>query len=201
MAEPSPFPTLETQRLVLREITAADAPALFSIHGDAHLMRWFGVDPLPDLAAAENLVKGFAAWREQPNPGTRWGIQRKGTAGLMGTCGLFSWNRRWRKCVLGYELALDAQSHGYMQESLVAVLQWGFANMELNRVEAQVHPSNAPSLKLCKKLGFQEEGLLRQVGYWGGGFHDMLQLSLLRSEWQASADRGVDTHLNPGCAP
>ena len=57
MALQTPFPTLETPRLVLREIVAADAPALLFIHGDPELMRWFGNDPLPDVAAAEASVR------------------------------------------------------------------------------------------------------------------------------------------------
>lgn len=128
------FPTIETTRLVLREIVPDDAPALFDIHGDESLMRWFGVEPLADLAGAEKLVALFAPWRTQPNPGIRWGIQRKGEEGLSGTCGLFGWNRAWRKCTIGYELA------------------------------------------------FQREGLLRELGYWRGTYHDMLQFSLLRKD-------------------
>src|SRR5512139_756300 len=45
----SGFPTIETDRLLLREIVAADAPALFAIHSDAQAMRWFGSDPLTEL--------------------------------------------------------------------------------------------------------------------------------------------------------
>jgi RimJ/RimL family protein N-acetyltransferase len=84
---PKPFPELETPRLLLREIGPSDAPALFAIHGDADVMRWFGFDPLPDLSAAHNLIKVFDSWRRQPNPGTRWGIQVKGgDPVLIGTC-------------------------------------------------------------------------------------------------------------------
>jgi ribosomal-protein-alanine N-acetyltransferase len=183
MPELASFPTLETERLLLREIAAHDAPALFSIHGDAELMRWFGVDPLADLAGAEDLIKLFTSWRVQANPGTRWGIHIKNEPTLIGTCGLFGWNRNWRKCIIGYELAADAQGRGYMYEALTAMLAWGFANMELNRVEAQIHPENFPSIKLSQKLGFVEEGRLRQGGHWGGQFHDLLQFSLLRREW------------------
>lgn len=46
-------------------------PALLSIHGDPELMRWFGNDPLPDMAAAEALINTFHGWRQLPNPGTR----------------------------------------------------------------------------------------------------------------------------------
>lgn len=183
-ANTSPFPTIETARLVLREIVLEDAGDLFSIHGDESLMRWFGVDPLKDLSGAEKLVALFASWRAQPNPGTRWGIQVKGESHLSGTCGLFAWNRAWRKCTVGYELAAAAQGKGYMHEALSAMLDWGFANMELNRVEAQVHPENAASIRSVSRLGFRQEGLLRELGYWRGEYHDMLQYSLLRKDWE-----------------
>lgn len=185
-----PFPAIETQRLLLREIVPADAPALFAIHGDPVLMRWFGADPLPDVVAAEGLVKLFASWRALSNPGVRWGLQVKGSVGLIGSVGLFAWNRNWRKCTLGYELAREMHGRGYMREALEACLSWGFKNMELNRIEAQIHPDNGASLRSVHKLGFVEEGRLRQVGYWGGAFHDLLQYSLLWEDWRA---RGAET--------
>lgn len=70
----SDFPTLQTKRLQLREITVADAPALLAIHGDAQAMRWFGAEPLTELQQAERLADVFAGWRKLPNPGVRWGI-------------------------------------------------------------------------------------------------------------------------------
>ncbi len=93
--------TFETERLLLRELIAKDAMALFSIHGDAEHMRLFGNDPVPDVAGAEALIQVFAGWRQLPNPGTRWALEIKGKPGLIGTCGLFAWNRSWRKCTCG----------------------------------------------------------------------------------------------------
>lgn len=179
----SDFPVLETPRLLLREIVAADAPALFGIHGNAERMRWFGVDPLPDEPAAARLVETFAGWRQLANPGTRWGLQSKEAEGLIGTCGLFGWNRGWRKCSIGYELAADWEGKGLMREALAAMLDWGFEQMQLNRVEAQIHPLNEASLRLVAALGFVQEGLLRELGFWGGQYHDMLQFSLLRRDY------------------
>ena len=189
MTPPGKFPTLETDRLFLRELMEADAAALLAIHGDAELMRLFGNDPIPDLASAEALIKTFSGWRQLPNPGTRWAIEIKGTAGLVGTCGLFGWNRAWRKCTVGYELAQTAQGKGYMQEALTAALSWGFKEMSVNRIEAQVHPDNGPSLKLLRRLHFVEEGRLRQGGYWAGQYHDLLQYSLLRQDWIVDGNR------------
>lgn len=179
-----PFPHLQTARLRLREIVADDGPALFRLHGDAALMRWYGVDPLPDEAAAQRLVTLFAGWRTHANPGVRWGLERLGAPGLIGTLGLFGWHRAWRKCTLGYELAAEAQGQGYMHEALQAALGWGFAEMALHRIEAQVHPDNRASVRSLQRLGFVEEGRLRELGHWGGAVHDMLQFGLLAREWR-----------------
>ncbi len=185
------FPALVTERLHLREIVDADAEALFAIHGDPATMRWFGHDPLPDLDAARRLVQVFASWRDQLNPGHRWALERRDAPGLIGTCGLFAWNRQWRRCTVGYELAAGQQGRGYMHEALCAVLDWGYAEMEVHRIEAQIHPDNAPSLRLARRLGFVEEGRLREIARWGGRQHDMLQFSLLRHEWMpATAGSG-----------
>ena len=193
----STFPQLESARLHLREITDADAPALLAIHGDAEHMRWFGADPPADLDGARGLVRLFASWRQQPNPGTRWGLERKDRPGLIGSCGLFAWNRAWRKCALGYELAPQQQGQGLMREALCAALDWGFAQMQLNRIEAQVHERNRASLQLLTGLGFEQEGRLRQVAYWGGQHHDLLQCALLAQDWPTRGDR----HREPSAAP
>ena len=178
----SDFPTLTTPRLFLREIVPADAPALFAIHSNDDAMRWFGSDTMLALQDAEKLIENFAAGRKLANPGTRWGITDRTSGQLLGSCGLFKWNRNWRSCALGYELAQAAWGQGLMQEALECVLDWGFEHMALNRVEAQVAPQNTASIKRLEALGFVREGLLRQAGFWLGEHRDLLQYALLRAE-------------------
>jgi [ribosomal protein S5]-alanine N-acetyltransferase len=185
------FPTLFTERLVLREITHLDAPALFAIHGNAEAMQWFGNDPLLDIAAAVAMIDTFDGWRRLPNPGHRWGIQLADSEELIGTCGLFKWNRNWRACTIGYELHPAHQGRGYMIEAATCCIDWGFETMQLNRIEAQIHPLNTASLSLAQRLGFVQEGRIREAGYWGGQFHDLLQIALLRS------DRKPDDYVLP----
>ena len=176
------FPTIETDRLLLREIVASDAPALLAMHGDAQAMRWFGSDPLTELAQAEKLVEMFAGWRHMPNPGVRWGIQRKPDGTLIGSCGLSKSNRGWKSCIIGSALARAAWGPGFMTEALSEALAWGFRDMELHRVEAQVHPENAASMKLLRHLGFVREGHLREAGFWQGQHHDLVLFALLRRD-------------------
>lgn len=181
----SVFPTLLTPRLQLREIVADDVPALFAVHSDDDAMHWYGVDPLLTMAEAEKLVQVFAGWRNLPNPGTRWGIALRSGGPLIGSCGLFNWNRNWRSCVLGYELGRAAWGQGLMQEALSAALPWGFEHMDLNRIGAQVHPENTASIRRLQALGFTREGVLRQAGFWRGKHRDLVQYSLLRQEFEA----------------
>lgn len=180
----SNFPTLETKRLLLREIVVTDASALLAIHGDADAMRWFGTDPPVDIVQAEKMIETFAGWRQMPNPGTRWGIQRRLDGALIGSCGLFKWNRGWKSCTTGYELAQSAWGQGFMVEALSAAIAWGFEHMDLRRVEAQVNPENSASMKLLLRLGFAQEGCMREAGYWLGRHHDLLQFGLLRREYR-----------------
>jgi [ribosomal protein S5]-alanine N-acetyltransferase len=182
----TPFPQLLTDRLRLRQLDLDDAAELFAIYSDPQTMQWFGVDPLTQLEQAQNLIVKFMAWRTEANPGTRWGIERMSDGRLIGTCGLFKWHQGWHKCALGYELSRAAVGQGYMQEALRAILPWGMREMNLNRIEAQIHPANLPSIRLVERLNFAAEGTLREAGYWGGEFHDLLQYALLRRDYVAA---------------
>jgi len=179
----SDFPTLESPRLYLREIVSSDAPALFRIYSDAQVMRWFGSDPMTAPTDAQYLVNLYAGWRRMANPGTRWGLQLKGRDELIGTCGLFKWNRGWKNCTVGFELDRSGWGRGLMKEALATILPWGFEVLQVHRVEAQVHPHNAASLGLLSSLGFVREGLARQAGFWAGEHHDLVQMGLLENEY------------------
>ena len=185
------FPILDTKRLRLRELAKGDAEAIFAIHADVEGMRWFGSDPMKELSEAEQLIDIFADWRKLPNPGVRWGIERLDDGNIIGTCGLFKWNRAWRVCTIGYELAQHARNQGFMQEALASAITWGMQEMALNRVEAQIYPENVPSIKLAEKLGFRFEGILRQLGHWQEQFHDLGGYALLRNDWHKQ--RNVDS--------
>ena len=182
----SAFPVLETERLTLRELRHGDAPALLEIRGNAQVMQWMGTNALGDLEAAHHTVSQFLSGRVAMVPSTRWGLERKSDGQLLGTCGVFSWTKEWKKCVLGYELAVDAQRCGFMHEALKAILPWAFEHLELHRIEALIHPNNFASLKLADRMGFQIEGTLREVAFWNNTHHDMVQLGLLRRDFSPS---------------
>lgn len=179
MADIPAFPTLSTHRLHLREITQGDVHEMFATLGDPDLMKWFG-DPTPNLAATAEVIDTLASWRTLPDPGVRWGLERKAQPGLVGSCGLFRWVRRHRTCVIGYELARQAQGQGLMHEALSCAIDWGWEHMDLVRIVAHIHPDNVASQAVVDKLGFEREGLARKMLVWGGVHHDLLVYSLIR---------------------
>jgi len=73
-----------------------------------------------------------------------------------------------------------------MTEALRAVIDFAFSDgffFALNRIEAQTYLYSEPSMSLLRKLGFQDEGVRREVYYWKNQFHDMRCFSLLRRDW------------------
>lgn len=177
------FPELQTPRLRLRQLRPSDANAMFAILSDVEVTRTFGLERFTLIEEAEQRIRAInAGFRQQAS--LRWAIVRAEEDVLIGTCGYVYWKRPHRHAAVGYELARPFWRQGYMTEALTAVLHYGYTQMNLHRIEALVMPENTPSIQLLHRLGFQEEGLLREYGFWNGRFHNLLIFSLLRQEWQ-----------------
>ena len=71
-----------------------------------------------------------------------------------------------------------------MHEALVALLQYAFADLNLNRVEADIDSRNRASAACLVRLGFTREGLLRERWIVDGAVSDSELYGLLRSEWR-----------------
>ncbi len=178
------FPELQTPRLRLRQLQPSDAEAMFAILSDEAVTRTFGLERFTLVEEAAQRIRAInAGFQKQAS--IRWALVRPEDDVLIGTCGYVYWKRPHRHAAVGYELARAFWRQGYMTEALTAVLHFGYTQMKLHRIEALVMPENTPSIQLLHRLGFREEGLLRQYGYWNGRFHDLLVLSLLQPEWQS----------------
>lgn len=177
------FPELQTARLRLRQLRPSDAGAMFAFLSDEEVTRTFGLERFRLIEEADQRIRSInASFRHQAS--VRWGIVRPEDDVLIGTCGYIYWKRPHRHAAVGYELARPFWRQGYMTEALTAVLHFGYTQMKLHRIEALVMPENAPSIQLLHRLGFQQEGLLREYGFWHGRFHDLLLFSQLQHEWQ-----------------
>jgi len=175
------FPQLETRRLILRRLHAADASALFSILSDQEVTRYYDDAAFTHVAQACEQIEAWESGFHHRRC-IRWGIARKEDGGLIGTCGYYAIHPWHMRASIGYELSRPFWRQGLMSEALNTMIQLGFTDMELNRIDALVMPENIPSIRLLEKLGFINEGLLRGYENWGDkGFTDLYIFCLLRT--------------------
>jgi len=179
------FPILETKRLVLRQITMADAEDLYSFLSDREVMRYYDCEALSSMDEARSLIQRYSDWFEKQN-GFRWGITHKTESNaIMGTCGLFAWHNPARIATLGYELSRAYWRRGIMSEAVRELLVYGYRDLNLNRIRATVVPDNVASVRLLERLSFKKEGVLRQAQFLNGKYDDLAAYALLREEWHA----------------
>ncbi|RTQ53337.1 N-acetyltransferase [Hymenobacter gummosus] len=184
-----PFPELRTPRLLLRRIVAADAPALFALRTDAQVLTYLDRDPETALSEIEAFI-GRLDEALTTNSGINWAVTRVGEeAQLVGTCGLWRLIPEHHRAEIGYMLLPSAWGAGLMAEAVEAVCRYGFEQLHLHSIEANVNPHNAASIRLLERLGFVREAYFRENYYCRGQFLDSAIYSLLASGLPASGPR------------
>jgi ribosomal-protein-alanine N-acetyltransferase len=176
-----PTPTLHTDRLRLRPFTSADADALFALHSNAHVLRYWDSPPWTERARAERFVATCRGLAEEGS-GARLAIDRISDGVFVGWCSLTRWNPAFRSASLGYCLDDAAWGRGYATEAGRAVLQWAFDTLDLNRVQAETDTRNTASAHVLEKLGFVREGTLREDCVVDGVVSDSWVYGLLRRD-------------------
>jgi RimJ/RimL family protein N-acetyltransferase len=113
----------------------------------------------------------------------RLGIVKQVDGALIGQCTLFGIIPSCRRAELGYSLARSTWGNGYANEALRALVSYGFDNLNLNRIEADIDPRNAGSAKALNRLGFSKEGHMRERWIVGDEVSDSEVYGLLRRDW------------------
>jgi [ribosomal protein S5]-alanine N-acetyltransferase len=175
--------TLRTERLILRPLRQVDANELFAIFSDARVSRYLSHPPWTHIDSAHELI---ARTIESVNAGkyAYFGIEQMQDGRLIGECSLFNLMPQCRRAEVGYTLAHEAWGKGYIGEALVTLLEFGFTQLELNRVEADVDPRNVASARALERLGFEREGLLRERWIVDGEVSDSALYGLLARDWK-----------------
>lgn len=176
------FPTIETDRLLMREISMGDIYDIFRVFSSENVMKYYGMFPIEEMHQAERLVRTFRDGFDDQKS-IRWAITLKATGEFLGTCGFHNMQLRSYRAEIGYEIGEKHWNRGYVTEAINAMLEFGFGIMNLNRIEALVYPENTSSHRALEKLGFKEEGLLREYAYFREIFQDLVMHSLLKREY------------------
>lgn len=175
---------LRTARLALRPFRPQDADAV------QRLASQFAVadttltipHPYPEGGAATWIATHEPQFRE--GKGVVFAIAHRADDALIGAIGL-GIDRRHEHAELGYWIDPAEWNKGYATEAAGAIIAYGFAELQLHRIQARHFARNPSSGAVMRKLGMRCEGIQRGALKKGDAFEDVVVYAVLREEWPA----------------
>ncbi|MBA3706738.1 MAG: GNAT family N-acetyltransferase [Bacteroidetes bacterium] len=177
----SPFPTIITERLILRKVTENDVNEIFFLRSDKQVMKYI------DRPSAQSIEDVFLyiqkiANLQNHNESITWGISLKNDPKIIGYLGFWNIKKEHFRSEIGYILHPNHHKKGIMQEALTAILDHGFKVFKFHSVEANVNPLNSSSIKLLERNNFKREAYFKEDYFFEGKFLDSAIYSLLTPE-------------------
>ena len=150
------FPTLRTDRLLLREITASDLENIFKGLSNPAVIRYYGIS-FESLEATKEQISWFA-----DNKQLWWAICSPDRKTFYGAGGLNDIDNTAKKAEIGFWLLPEFWGKGIMKEAFPLISDYGFKQLELNRIEGFVETENFNCKKALSKLDFQLEKTMEE---------------------------------------
>ena len=177
----APFPIIETDKLLLRQVNKSDVNEVFFLRSDQRVLKF--LDRVPAKSTEEALI--FIEKindLEKNNEAVTWAITLKEDTKLIGTISFWNIQKEHYRAEIGYVLHPDFYGKGIMQEAMTEVIKFGFQVMKLHSIEANTNPDNTASIKLLERNKFIREGYFRENYFFGGKFYDSVIYSLLATD-------------------
>ena len=175
---------INTKRLALKPLSPTDATELFGIFSDAAVMRYWNTPPWTSIKDSTDFIEKSMKTM-QTDESLTLGIYTKDLPRLIGKCMLFNYARTSKRAEIGFGIGKEFWGIGYMQEAGNALIHYGFKELGLRRIEAEIDPANLSSSKVLARMGFITEGLLRERWEINGVVSDSAILGLLVGDWTA----------------
>lgn len=174
----SPFPVVQTERLILRRITNEDVNEVFELRSNPETMKYI---PRPLVKNNDDALEHIAMIEEKivTNIGINWGITLKENPKLLGIIGFYRMQPENYRAEIGYMLLPEFHGKGIIPEAVTELVKFGFNNLKLHSIEAVIDPDNLASEKVLEKCGFIKEAHLKEAEFWEGQFLDKVIYSLL----------------------
>ena len=149
---PKEFPTLETERLILKEISMNDIDFLFEIRNNDANNKFIGRKKSSLEEVKQFVNDRISDFKEKK--GIFWIIYDKETKQDVGSICYWNFNFENNSVEMGYELAPEFQGKGFMQEALSKIIDFGFNELNLQTIEAFTDENNKPSINALLKFNF-----------------------------------------------
>lgn len=152
----NPFPELHTERLLLRKIQISDASSILFLRSDETVNQYIQrkeSDKTKTLDDAINFINKIDNGLAH-NSFISWGICLKNQHNIIGSICLWNFSADRKEAELGYDLSPSFQRQGIMTEAMKKVVEYGFQELELAKIEAYTHKENDGSKRLLQKNQF-----------------------------------------------
>ena len=175
--------TVETERLILRPFTYEDNEAMLKYWiADEKIQSLYGEPVYTTKEEVKELLDKYINNYKNDNY-YRWAIVLKGRNECIGQIAYFLVDDKNNFAEIEYCIGTEFQCRGYATEVTKAVIEYGFNNINLHKVQISHKSINIPSKKVIEKCGFKYEGTLRDYFYDNGEYVDRLYYSILRNEF------------------
>lgn len=177
------FDEIITARIILRKITQEYFDFIYSEMSQDEQLDVLGINSVEELLKEkEKYKKGLSTYNKKF---LYHQLIDKKTNEIIGWCGFHTWYIDHNRAEIGYGLFDDDYKRkGIMSEVIGSIINYGFSNMDLERIEAYVSPNNTPSIKLLKRMKFKKEGFLKHHYFHNNKMDDSLVFALLKSEYR-----------------
>jgi len=150
------FPQINTERLILRKIEESDCDVVLFLRSDETINKFIH---RPEHRKTKNITDAIKHIKKlnaetETNKSFSWGITLKSDPKIIGTICLWNFSDNYKIAEVGYDLNPMFQRKGIMSEALNCVMNFGFSELNLDKIEAFTHVENENSKKLLEKNGF-----------------------------------------------
>ncbi len=178
---------ITTTRLVLREFVTDDWSDVLAYQCDPRYLRFYPWTNRTEAEVRDFVLMFMNQQTEHPRRKFQLAITLLNTGRLIGNCGIRHKPENDWEADIGFELAPEYWGQGYATEAVLAIIDFGFRELELHRISSWCIADNAASTRMLERVGLRLEGRLRENEYFKGRWWDTLLFGLLESEWRTLA--------------
>ena len=174
----SPFPILETERLILRRVLPSDVKEMFELRSNPETMKYI---PRPLVTNYDEALAHIKMMEDkiETNEGINWAITIKGDDKMLGVIGHYRIKPEHYRAEVGYMILPEYHGKGITTEAVQCVVDYGFNTMQLHSIEGVIDPENEASERVLQKCGFVKEAHFKENEFYDGKFIDAVVYSKL----------------------
>ncbi|WEB41046.1 GNAT family N-acetyltransferase [Streptomyces yunnanensis] len=190
----TPAYPLRTERLDLRPVRHDDFDAVYAYQRRPEVCRYLYWGPHDEAASRASVAdKTTRTTLRESGDFLQLAVVVHETGTLVGDVTFVYASRRHRQGGIGYVFNPEHAGRGYATEAARALLELGFDQLGLHRVQAELDGRNTASAKLLERLGMRREGHLRENEFLDGEWSDEVVYAMLAREWRAGREHSFES--------